>query len=123
VFGNDPGFVSMRLDPDGRPRDYTAYAFTGAGAAPQPGAGGWITLFDFDALYRQSAIDAAAIRAAAGLIASDSTVRAKWEVNYAGGRPGQNPTPANWHGYWCAIQNLEGPAYASCAQTAGPASP
>jgi sphingomyelin phosphodiesterase acid-like 3 len=120
IFGNNPGFVSLRLDPSGNVLDYTAYAFTGAGAPPQPGAGGWLTLFDFGALYRQASVTGAAIRSAAALIASDSTVRAAWELNYAGGRPGQNPTSANWHGYWCAIENLEPGTYAACAQSASP---
>jgi hypothetical protein len=115
LFGNNPGFVSMRLGPSGTVLDYTAYAFTGAASPPLPGAGGWVALFDFGALYRQSAVTGAAMDAAAALIASDSTVRAAWQRNYAGGRPGQNPTSANWKGYWCAIRNLEGPAYAACA--------
>jgi sphingomyelin phosphodiesterase acid-like 3 len=123
LFGNNPGFVSMRLDPSGSVLDYTAYAFTGGGSAPQPGAGGWTTLFDFGALYRQPAVTGAAMVSAAGLIASDSTVRAAWERNYTGGRTGQNPTSANWWGYWCAIRNLEGPAYAACAQRSAPSSP
>jgi len=121
VFGNNPGFVSMRLDASGSVLDYTAYDFTGAGAPPQPGAGGWITLFDFGALYRQTSVTGAAILGAASLIASDSTVRAAWELNYAGGRPGQNPTSANWQGYWCAIRNLESAPYAACAQGPPPA--
>jgi len=116
VFGNNPGFASLRLDPSGNVLDYTAYAFTGAGAPPQPGASGWITLFDFGTLYRQSAITGAAIDGAAALIASDSTVRAAWELNYAGGRPGQDPTSQNWKGYWCAIRNLEPATYAACMQ-------
>lgn len=116
LFGNNPGFVSLRLDPSGNVVDYTAYAFTGGGAAPQPGALGWTALFDFGALYRQGAVTGAAMRAAAALIASDSTVRAAWQRNYTGGRTGQNPTNANWRGYWCAIGNLEGPAYAGCMQ-------
>ncbi|HEV7590807.1 MAG TPA: metallophosphoesterase [Longimicrobium sp.] len=120
IFGNNPGFVSMRLDPTGKALDYTAYAFTGAGSPPLPGAGGWVALFDFGALYRQSAVTGAAMNSAAALIASDSTVRAAWERNYAGGRTGQNPTSANWQGYWCAIRNLEGPAYAACAQAPVP---
>jgi sphingomyelin phosphodiesterase acid-like 3 len=123
LFGNNPGFVSMRLGPQGEPLDYTAYAFTGGGSPPQPGAGGWVTLFDFGALYRQSAVTGAAIDSAAALIASDSMVRAAWELNYAGGHPGQNPTSANWRGYWCAIRNLEAPTYAACAQGSAPASP
>jgi hypothetical protein len=116
LFGNNPGFVSMRLDLSGAVLDYTAYAFTADGSSPPPSAGGWITLFDFGVLYRQPAVTGAAMDAAAALIASDSTVRAAWRRNYAGGRPGQNPTNANWQGYWCAIRNLEGPAYAACAQ-------
>ena len=120
LFGNNPGFVSMRLDPSGNVLDYTAYAFTGVASPPLPGAGGWVTLFDFGALYRQSAVTGAAMDAAAALIASDSTVRAAWQLNYVGGRAGQNPTNANWHGYWCAIRNLEGPTYAACAQAAAP---
>jgi sphingomyelin phosphodiesterase acid-like 3 len=123
VFGNNPGFASLQLDPSGNVLDYTAYAFTGSGAAPQPGAGGWIALFDFGRLYRQPSVTGAAIDAAAALIASDSTVRAAWELNYAGGRPGQNPTSANWQGYWCAIRNLEGPTYAACATSPPPTSP
>ncbi|HEX2205447.1 MAG TPA: metallophosphoesterase [Longimicrobium sp.] len=120
LFGNNPGFVSMRLDPSGSVLDYTAYAFTGGGAAPQPGAGGWITLFDFGALYGQSAVTGAAMRAAAARIASDATVRSAWQRNYTGGRTGQNPTDANWHGYWCAIGNLEASTYAACAQSSPP---
>lgn len=120
VFGNNPGFVSMRLDASGNVLDYTAYAFTATGSPPPPGAGGWIALWDFGALYRQSAVTGAAIVSAAGLIASDPAVRAAWERNYAGGSPGQNPTEANWQGYWCAIRNLEGPAYAACAQAPTP---
>jgi len=116
LFGNNPGFVSMRLDPSGNVLDYTVYAFTADGLSPPPAAGGWITLYDFGALYRQTAVTGAAMDAAAALIASDSTVRAAWQRNYAVGHPGQNPTSANWHGYWCAIRNLEGPAYAACAQ-------
>jgi hypothetical protein len=123
LFGNNPGFVSMRLDPSGNVLDYTAYAFTGTGSPPLPGAGGWITLWDFGALYRQPAVTGAAIVSAAGLIASDSTVRAAWQRNYTGGRTGQNPTDVNWQGYWCAIRNLEGPTYAACAQAATPTSP
>jgi hypothetical protein len=88
--------------------DYTAYALTGAGR--------WVALFDFGKLYRQSAVTGAAMNAAAELIASDSTVRAAWELNYAGGRPGQNPTSQNWKGYWCAIRNLEPATYAACMQ-------
>ncbi|MFL5540145.1 MAG: hypothetical protein ACJ8J0_14240, partial [Longimicrobiaceae bacterium] len=116
VFGNNPGFVSMRLDPSGAVLDYTVYAFTADGSTPPPSVGGWVTLFDFGALYRQTAVTGAAINAAAALIASDSTVRAAWQRNYADASPGQNPTNANWQGYWCAIRNLEGPAYAACAQ-------
>jgi sphingomyelin phosphodiesterase acid-like 3 len=116
LFGNNPGFASLRLGPTGEVLDYTAYAFTGGGGVLQPGAGGWVTLFDFGALYRQSAVSGAAMTSAAALIASDSTVRAGWRLNYAGGRPGQNPTSVNWQGYWCAIRNLEGPTYAACAQ-------
>lgn len=123
IFGNNPGFVSMRLDPSGSVLDYAAYAFTGTGGPPQPGAGGWITQFDFDALYRQTAITGAAMVSAAALIASDSTVRAAWQLNYVGGRPGQYPNNSNWQGYWCAIRNLEAPAYAACAQSPPPASP
>jgi len=98
--------------------DYTAYALTGnpSGAT----AAGWVALFDFDRLYRQPAVTGATIISAAGLIASDSTVRAAWQLNYAGGRPGQAPTNANWHGYWCAIRNLEGPAYTACSQATQP---
>lgn len=114
LFGNNPGFVSMRLAPSGDVLDYTAYAFAG---------GGWTTLFDFGALYRQPAVTGASMVSAAALIASDSTVRAAWQRNYTGGRTGQNPTSANWHGYWCAIRNLEGPTYAACAQAAAPPSP
>jgi hypothetical protein len=123
LFGNNPGFVSMRLDPLGNVLDYTAYAFTGVASPPQPGAGGWVALFDFGALYRQPAVTGAAMNAAAALIASDSTVRAAWRLDYVGGRPGQDPTPANWQGYWCAIRNLEGPAYAACMQGPPPTSP
>jgi hypothetical protein len=122
LFGNNPGFVSMRLGASGEPLDYTAYAFTGGASSPPRGAIGWVTLFDFGALYRQSAVTGAAMDAAAALIASDSTVRAAWELDYAGGRPGQNPTSANWQGYWCAIRNLEGPAYAACMQGPAPTS-
>ena len=85
--------------------------------------GGWVTLFDFGALYHQSAVTGAAMLSAAALIASDSTVRAAWELSYAGGRPGQDPTSANWQGYWCAIANLEGPAYAACMQSPPSGSP
>jgi len=117
IFGNNPGFVSLRLDPSGNPLDYTAYAFTGlASAPPRPGTNGGVQLFDFGAVYHQSAVTGAAMLGAAALIASDSTVRAAWELNYAGGRPGQNPTSANWQGYWCAIANLEPAAYAACMQ-------
>jgi hypothetical protein len=123
LFGNNPGFVSLRLGPGGEVLDYTAYAFTADGLSPPPGAGGWIALFDFGAQYRQTAVTGAAMLSAAALIASDSTVRAAWQRNYAGGRPGQNPTSANWKGYWCAIRNLEGPAWTACEQGPAPASP
>lgn len=123
IFGNNPGFVSMRLDPSGKPLDYTVYAFTGTGSPPLPGAGGWITLWDFGALYRQTAVTGAAIVSAAGLIASNSTVRAAWQLNYVGGRPGQYPDSSNWQGYWCAIRNIESPAYAACAQAPPATSP
>lgn len=123
LFGNNPGFVSMRLGSAGEVLDYTAYAFTGTTSSPPRGAEGWVTLFDFGALYRQSAVTGAAIDAAAALIASDSTVRAAWQRNYVGGSSGQNPTSANWQGYWCAIRNLEGPAYVACALAPPPASP
>lgn len=121
LFGNNPGFVSMRLGAGGDVLDYTAYALTGT-PGPQ-GATGWIALFDFGRLYRQPAVTGAAFVSAAALIASDSTVRSGWQLDYAGGRPGQNPTNANWHGYWCAIRNLEGPAYTACSQGPVPASP
>jgi len=109
VFGNNPGFVAMRLDGSGNALDYAAYAFAG-------GTGGWAATFSFGALYRQPAVTGAAMVAAAGLIASDSTVRAAWQRDYVGGAAGQNPTNANWQGYWCAIRNLEAPAYAACMQ-------
>lgn len=120
LFGNNPGFVSLRLDPAGNVLDYTAYAYTGGGSGPRPGALGWTTLFDFGALYGQSAVTGAAMRAAAARIASDAAVRAAWQRNYTGGRTGQNPTDANWHGYWCAIDNIEPATYAACAQSAPP---
>lgn len=123
LFGNNPGFVSMRLDPSGSVLDYTAYAFTGDGASPPPASGGWIALFDFGRLYRQRAVTGAAIDSAAALIASDSTVRAAWQLNYNSGRTGQNPTSANWQGYWCAIRNLEPATYAACSQGPAPTSP
>jgi hypothetical protein len=113
----------MRLGSEGNVLDYTAYAFTGGSSAPPVGAAGWITLWDFGRLYRQSAITGAAVNGAAALIASDSTVRATWQLNYVGGRPGQYPNNTNWHGYWCAIQNLEPATYAACAQAPAPTGP
>lgn len=116
LFGNNPGFVSMRLGPGGTVLDYTVYAFVAASStsgAPQR----WITLWNFDDLYRQTAVTGGAFLAAASLIASDSTVRTAWETNYVGGRTRQNPNSSNWKNYWCAIRNIEGPAYAACMQT------
>lgn len=118
VFGNNPGFVSMRLGPGGDVLDYTAYAFVGSGATQH-----WTTLWSFDSLYRQQSVTGAAILAAANLIAGDATVRAAWQTNYVGGRTGQNPNNQNWQAYWCAIQNIEGPTYAACMQSAPPPSP
>ncbi|HET7462110.1 MAG TPA: hypothetical protein VFJ82_12715 [Longimicrobium sp.] len=120
VFGNNPGFVSLRLGPGGDVLDYAAYAFVAAsGGAAQR----WTTLWSFDALYRQQAVTGAAFIAAASLIAGDPSVRATWQTNYVGGRTGQNPTSANWKNYWCAIQNIEGPTYAACMQGSPPAAP
>ncbi|HEU4560063.1 MAG TPA: metallophosphoesterase [Longimicrobium sp.] len=110
-FGNNPGFVTMRLSPAGDVLGYTVYAYT----YPSSGsAGGWGTLFDFNTLYRQSAVTGASLLAAAGLIASDPAVRTAWELAYVGGRPGQNPNAQNWRGYWCAIQNIEAAAWTAC---------
>jgi hypothetical protein len=116
VFGNNPGFVSLRLGPGGSVLDYAAYAFVGASSTSGAPAR-WITLWNFGNLYHQTAVTGAAMISAASLIAGDGTVRAAWQLNYAGGRPGQNPTAANWKNYWCAIQDLEGPTYAACMQT------
>jgi hypothetical protein len=123
LFGNNPGFATLRLGPGGEVLDYTAYALTGGSSAAPGGAAGWGTLFNFGSLYRQPAVTGAAIRAAAGLIASDSTVRAAWQRNYTGGRTGQNPTDANWKAYWCGIGNLEPSAYSACTSSPAPASP
>ena len=117
LFGNNPGFVSLRLGPGGDPLDYTVYAFVGAsGGAPQR----WTSLWTFSSLYKQSAVTGAAFLAAASLIRNDAAVRTAWETNYVGGRTGQNPTPQNWPAYWCAIGNIEGPTYAACMQTPPP---
>jgi hypothetical protein len=121
VFGNNPGFMTMRLGPDGTVLDYTAYAYTYPSTS---GGGGWGTLFSFRTLYRQQAVTGASMAAAARLIASNTVVRAGWMRAYAGGAAGQNPTAQNWHGYWCAIQNLEPAAFTACdTQPASATSP
>ena len=123
LFGNNPGFVSLRLGPDGDVQDYTAYAYAEPSPTPGGAAGGWQALWSFGRLYRQTAVTGAAMLSAAGLIAADPTVRAAWERNYNGGRTGQSPSSANWQGYWCAIQNLEPAPYAACVQGPPPAPP
>jgi sphingomyelin phosphodiesterase acid-like 3 len=120
VFGNNPGFVSMRLGPGGDVLDYTVYAFVGASSS-SGAAQRWTTLWNFDRLYRQQSVTGAAFLAAASLIASDPAVRTAWQTNYVGGRTGQNPNNQNWQAYWCAIRNIEAAAYAACAQGPAPA--
>jgi|GEM_PF-682551 len=120
LFYNNPGFLTMRLGPAGEVLDYTAYALTGASTAAGFPAG-WNTLFDFGATYRQSAVTGASMLSAVSLIASDSTVRAAWELNYSGGHAGQNPKPSNWVSYWCGIRNLDASSFQACVQGGAPA--
>jgi hypothetical protein len=42
---------------------------------------------------------------------------------YNGGRSGQSPNAQNWHGYWCAIQNIDPSTFAACAYPPQPESP
>lgn len=121
-FGNNPGFVSMRLGPSGQVLDYTAYALTGSTSAGLPA--GWSRLFTFGELYQQTGVTGAAVVSAAQRIASDPTVRAQWMLNYAGGRANQNPLPDNWRAYWCGITHLDATSFARCVNpTTSPAAP
>ncbi|HET7233828.1 MAG TPA: metallophosphoesterase, partial [Longimicrobium sp.] len=58
VFGNNPGFVTLRLSPAGNVLNYTAWAYTYPTTTPaRPGR--WGMLFDFRTLYRQPSVTGA----------------------------------------------------------------
>jgi hypothetical protein len=109
VQGNNPSFLSARIDPsNGLILDTTTYA------AAQGPSGAWQRDYDFDAAYGASEFDVANLRRLQSRLATDPNLRATFFAHYGAESTTASVVPADWRWYWCALGNLTATAYAGC---------
>ncbi|MEA2489796.1 MAG: sphingomyelin phosphodiesterase acid-like 3 [Acidobacteriota bacterium] len=108
IFGNNPAFEIVDVNPSGAIADYTAWNLPNV-TAP------WSREFAFDAAYTKPRYDTQALTELAASIHSDPAIRQQYFGYYSSGHAKSTAEAlATWQGYWCGLQAMTGPAFTTC---------
>lgn len=108
IFGNNPAFEVVDVQPRGEIADYTAFHLPNV-TLP------WAREYSFDAAYAQKRYDTTALTNVAAAIASSPTTREQYFGFYSSGAPKSTASAlATWQGYWCGLRDMTEAAFMTC---------
>lgn len=112
--GNNPAFVRFTYDPNaGVISNATTWYLANFSSASTTVPGVWLSEYDFDATYGQSALDTNGIAGAVGRILTQPSAQAAFARYYSSSSG--TPTPSPFSAYGCALSSSTAADYAACA--------
>ncbi len=114
LFANNPAFFVLSVDsPSGALTDYATYSLTNLSTAGATVPAAWSREYDFTETYGSGGLSAPSLSRVFGLLATDSTMRAKYIHFYDSGS-GTSNIASKWRPYWCGIENIAPAAFSRC---------